>query len=246
MTPPKTVQAGATTPPWHSVIPAEELALYNTIGMGTRSNKPGKAALLIIDVQYRSVSSTSMPIEEAIKEYPTSCGEHGWNAVPHIQSLIAAFRAAGMPVMYPHVAPKKAYDGGRWADKAPAVMTIPPRGYDFVEEVAPIEGDILVPKAHPSAFFGTPLVSYLVDNGVSTVYVTGTTTSGCVRATVVDATSMGFRMIVPQEAVFDRSQTSHAVNLFDMNSKYADVMPVSEAIELLRQSAAGLNASQGV
>lgn len=246
MTQPKAVQAGAPTSPWHGVIPAEELALYNSIGFGTRSNKPGKAALLVIDVQYRSVSSVSMPIEEAIQEYPTSCGEHGWNAVPHIQALIAAFRAAGMPVMYPYVAPKKSYDGGRWADKAPAVMTIPPRGYDFVEEIAPVDGDILVPKAHPSAFFGTPLVSYLVDNGVSTVFVTGTTTSGCVRATVVDATSLGFRVVVPQEAVFDRSQTSHAVNLFDMNSKYADVMPVSEALELLRQSAAGLNASQGV
>jgi maleamate amidohydrolase len=246
MNQPKAAHAEATLPPWHHVIPAEELALYSTIGFGSQSNKPGKAALLVIDMQYRSVSSKSMPIAEAIKEYPTSCGEHGWNAVPHIQTLIKAFRQAGMPVMYPHVAPKKAYDGGRWADKAPAVMTIPPRGYEFVAEIAPMEGDILLPKAHPSAFFGTPLVSYLVDNGVSTVFVAGTTTSGCVRATVVDATSMGFRVVVPLEAVFDRSQTSHAVNLFDMNSKYADVMPVSEALELLRQSAAGTPASQGV
>jgi maleamate amidohydrolase len=235
----------APTPPWHSVIPAEELALYNSIGFGSQSQKPGKAALLVIDVQYRSVSSSPMPIQEAIKEYPTSCGEHGWNAVPHIRSLIEAFRAAGLPVMFPHVAPKKSYDGGRWADKAPAVMTIPLRGYDFVEEVAPVEGDILLPKQHPSAFFGTPLVSYLVDNGISTVFVTGTTTSGCVRATVVDATSLGFRVVVPMEAVFDRSQTSHAVNLFDMNSKYADVMSVSEALELLRQADAGSKASKG-
>jgi maleamate amidohydrolase len=235
----------APTPPWHSVIPAEELALYNSIGFGSQSQKPGKAALLVIDVQYRSVSSKPLPIQEAIKEYPTSCGEHGWNAVPHIRALIEAFRAAGLPVMFPHVAPKKSYDGGRWADKAPAVMTIAPRGYDFVEEVAPVEGDILLPKQHPSAFFGTPLVSYLVDNGISTVFVTGTTTSGCVRATVVDATSLGFRVVVPMEAVFDRSQTSHAVNLFDMNSKYADVMPVSEALELLRQADAGPKASKG-
>lgn len=235
----------APTPPWHSVIPADELALYNSIGFGSQSQKPGKAALLVIDVQYRSVSSTSLPIQEAVKEYPTSCGEYGWNAVPHIRRLIEAFRAAGLPVMFPHVAPKKPYDGGRWADKAPAVMTIPLRGYDFVEEVAPVEGDILLPKQHPSAFFGTPLVSYLVDNGISTVFVTGTTTSGCVRATVVDATSLGFRVVVPMEAVFDRSQTSHAVNLFDMNSKYADVMPVSEALELLRQADAGSKASKG-
>lgn len=245
MTLPKAEQSRASPSPWHSVIPAEEQALYNAIGFGSQSAKPGKAALLVIDVQYRSVSSTSMPIQEAIKEYPTSCGEHGWNAVPHIRTLIEAFRANGLPILFPHVAPKKSYDGGRWADKAPAVMAIPPRGYDFVEEVAPVEGDILLPKQHPSAFFGTPLVSYLVNNGVSTVFVTGTTTSGCVRATVVDATSLGFRVVVPQEAVFDRSQTSHAVNLFDMNSKYADVMPVQQALELLRASSAVVNASKG-
>lgn len=245
MTPSKAEQSQASAPPWHGVIPAEELALYSSIGLGSPSAKQGKAALLVIDVQYRSVSSKPMPIQEAIKEYPTSCGEYGWNAVPHIRALIEAFRAARLPVMFPHVAPKKSYDGGRWADKAPAVMTIPLRGYDFVEEVAPLEGEILLPKQHPSAFFGTPLVSYLVDNGVSTVFVTGTTTSGCVRATVVDATSMGFRVVVPQEAVFDRSQTSHAVNLFDMNSKYADVMPVHEALRLLRGNGAVVNESQG-
>ena len=211
-------------PPWHTIIPVEEQALYNSIGLGSKSARPGKAALLVIDVQYRSVGSKPMPIQEAIKEYPTSCGVHGWESVAHIRTLIEEFRAAGFPVMFPYVAPKKAYDGGRWADKAPAVMTIPPRGYDFVEEAAPLAGDILLPKQHASAFFGTPLVSYLVDNAVSTVFVTGATTSGCVRATVVDASSLGFRVVVPQEAVYDRSQVSSAVNLFDRISKYADVM----------------------
>ncbi|MDO8278541.1 MAG: isochorismatase family protein [Burkholderiaceae bacterium] len=235
MNKPHAEQAPALESPWQHVIPAHELELYRSIGLGNRSTKPGKAALLVIDVQYRSVGRQPLPISEAIKEFPTSCGEYGWNAVPHIRALMDAFRAAGLPVLFPYVAPKRSYDGGRWADKAPAVMTIPAEGYHFVKEVAPAEEDILLPKQHPSAFFGTALLSYLVDRGVSTVFVTGTTTSGCVRATVVDASSMGFRVVVPQECVFDRSQTSHAVNLFDMNSKYADVVPVQEAIRLLRE-----------
>ena len=72
-------------------------------------------------------------------------------------------------------------------------------------EVAPREGDILLPKKHPSAFFGTPLASYLIDLGVDTLVVTGCTTSGCVRGTVVDAFAYNFRVVVPEECVYDRS-----------------------------------------
>lgn len=227
--------------PWEGIVPSEEIELYREIGFGTASAKAGAAALLVIDVQYRSIGHRPAPLREAIREYPTSCGEHGWRALPHIRTLLHAFRDAGLPILFPHVAPKRSYDGGRWADKAPAVMTIPSRGYDFVDDVAPLDGEILLPKQHASAFFGTPLASYLVDRGVSTVFVTGTTTSGCVRATVVDASSFGFRVVVPQECVFDRSQTSHAVNLFDMNSKYADVMPVERAIaQVARHAAAAM------
>ncbi|HVZ43556.1 MAG TPA: isochorismatase family protein [Ramlibacter sp.] len=220
-------------PPWEGIIPREEIELYREIGLGATLPGGGLAGLLVIDVQYRSVGHRPAPIREAIREYPTSCGEYGWRAVPHIRAVLEAFREAGMPVVFAHVAPKKSYDGGRWADKAPAVMGIPARGYDFVEEVAPRDNEILLPKQHASAFFGTPLASYLVNLGVSTLFVTGTTTSGCVRATAVDASSFGFRVIVPQECVFDRSQVSHAVNLFDMNSKYADVVPVEEALARL-------------
>ena len=226
----------APTPaPWEAFIPAEEIELYRSIGFGTPTPKDGVAALLVIDVQYRSIGHAPAPIREAVREYPTSCGEYGWQAVPHIRRLLEVFRDAGLPVLFPHVAPKQSYDGGRWADKAPAVMGIPARGYDFVEGVTPLPGEIVLPKQHASAFFGTPLASYLIDRRVSTVFVTGTTTSGCVRATVVDASSYGFHVVVPQDCVFDRSQASHAVNLFDLNSKYADVMPVDRAVAQVLQ-----------
>jgi nicotinamidase-related amidase len=124
-------------------------------------------------------------------------------------------------------------DSGRLAEKIPSIMGIDAAGYRFVEEVAPVKGDVLVPKKHPSAFFGTPLVSHLIDLGIDTLFVTGCTTSGCVRSSVTDAFAYNFKIVVPEECVYDRSPTSHAVNLWDMNAKYADVMPVRDAIAKL-------------
>jgi nicotinamidase-related amidase len=131
-------------------------------------------------------------------------------------------------------APKIAHDYGRLAEKSPGIMTIAAKGYEFVSEVAPSSEDLLLPKRHPSAFFGTPLVSYLVDLGVDTLITTGCSTSGCVRGTVVDGFSYNFRVGVPSDAVYDRSETSHAVNLFDLASKYADVTTTAEMLDKLR------------
>jgi len=221
--------------PWEAAIPPEELALYRQagIGAGRVSLTIRRPALLVIDMQYRSTGETRRPIAESICEYPTSCGEYAWDAVECTTRLIAAFREARLPVIYPHVAPKGIHDGNRFADKAPAIMGIPLRGYEFSDRIAPLPGDVLIPKFHASAFFGTPLSSHLVNFGVDTVFIVGGTTSGCVRATAVDASSHGFKVVIPHECVFDRSQRSHAVNLFDLNSKYADVMSLNDAIALL-------------
>lgn len=196
---------------------------YELAGFGKPVGMGQRPALLIIDVQYRTVGTTPTPFETAVEEFPTSCGEVGWAAVGNIARLLAAFRENDWPVLYPHVAPKKSYDSGRLGAKVPAIMDIPSKGYEFVSEVAPEEGDILVPKRHPSAFFGTPLVSYLVEAGVDSLVVTGCTTSGCVRSSVTDAFSYNFRVSVPADAVYDRSPVVHEVNLFDMAQKYADV-----------------------
>ncbi|MCF8484949.1 MAG: isochorismatase family protein [Rhodobacteraceae bacterium] len=220
--------------PWDGVISEEEERRYDAAGFGRSGGVGKRPALLIIDVQYRTVGTVRKPYWEAIKEYPTSCGEDGWRAVDHIAPLLAAFRARGFPVLYPHVAPKNAAtDAGRLAQKVPAIMGIDAKGYEFVAEVAPQPGDVVLPKKHPSAFFGTPLVSHLIDLGVDTLYVTGCTTSGCVRSSVSDAFAYNFKVIVPQEAVYDRSPTSHAANLFDMNAKYADVVTTDEALAML-------------
>ena len=219
--------------PWDGIISEEEQRAYNAAGFGRATGIGSKPALLIIDVQYRTVGSRPMPFWEAIKEYPTSCGDVAWKAVGNITTLLALFRKRGWPVLYPYVAPKLAFDAGRLSDKVPAIMNVAAKGYDFVEPIAPVEGDILLPKKHPSAFFGTPLASYLINLGADTLVVTGCSTSGCVRGSVVDAFAYNFRVLVPEDAVYDRSATSHAVNLFDMASKYADVMPTPDAVAAL-------------
>ena len=114
-----------------------------------------------------------------------------------------------------------------------AIMNISQKGYEFVAEIAPQPNELVIPKKHPSAFFGTPLASYLINTGADTLIVTGCSTSGCVRGTVVDGFAYNFRVMVPQDAVFDRSEVSHAVNLFDMSEKYADVMPTDDILNAL-------------
>jgi maleamate amidohydrolase len=104
----------------------------------------------------------------------------------------------------------------------------------FVEQIKPQDGDVLLPKKHPSAFFATALASHLIDLQADTLVVTGCSTSGCVRSSVVDACSLNFKVAVPHDAVYDRSLTSHAVNLFDMSEKYADVSSTKELISVLQ------------
>ena len=222
--------------PWDGIISEQDQKATYAAGFGRPSTIGKRPALLIIDVQYRTIGTTPKPFWEAIKEYPTSCGEVGWNAVRNIELLLAEFRRNEWPVLYPHVAPKnKATDGGRLAEKVPAIMNIPQKGYEFPSEIAPREGDVLLPKKHPSAFFGTPLVSHLVDLGADTLVVTGCTTSGCVRGSVVDGFAYNFRVLVPHDAVYDRCNASHAVNLFDMSEKYAEVMSLADALDQLER-----------
>lgn len=224
--------------PWSAggagAVDAETLKRYELAGFGKPVGLGARPALLIIDVQYRTVGTERVPFDQAVAEFPTAVGEVAWDAVDRIAELLAVFRANGWPVLYPHVAPKQSYDTGTLGAKVPSIMSIPARGYDFVEAIAPVEGDVLLPKRHPSAFFGTPLTSYLIDRAVDSLVVTGCSTSGCVRSSVVDAFAYNFKVTVPADAVYDRSPLVHEVNLFDMAQKYADVTTTPELVDRLR------------
>ena len=113
---------------------------------------------------------------------------------------------------------------------------------EIIGEVAPIAGEVVLRKTAPSCFFGTPLAALLIREGVDTLIVVGESTSGCVRATVVDGKAYRFKILVPEECVFDRHEAPHAINLFDLDQKYAKVLPVGEVLHYLARIGAGIAA----
>lgn len=219
---------------WREIIPAEDLAVYEAAGYGRRSEPGTRPAVLVIDVTYGFVGREPKPLLESIAEYPNSCGQAGWDAVGPIAGVLAAGRGQGAPVYYTAGVTEHAVDhAGMWREKHPKTLEQPADAHQIVAELAPVAGDVLIRKTKPSAFFGTPLVASLIDKGVDTVIVTGCTTSGCVRATTIDAFSFGFATIVVEDGVFDRGRMSHAVNLFDMDQKYANVVGSGQVISYL-------------
>ncbi len=149
----------------------------------------------------------------------------------------AAARAAGVPVILTNVVyHPQALDGGRFFEKAAPLKNFlkgSPMGA-FATGLEPFEDELVVSKQYPSAFFGTSLASTLTAMGRDSVILTGLTTSGCVRATCVDAMSHGFRTAVVAEACGDRHAAPHEANLFDMNAKYADVVSEAEVVAFLK------------
>lgn len=149
----------------------------------------------------------------------------------------AAARAAGVPVVLTNVVyHPSGFDGGRFFEKAMPLKNFlkgSPMGA-FGPGLEPFDDELVVSKQYPSAFFGTSLASTLTAAGIDSVILTGLTTSGCVRASCVDAMSHGFRTAVVSEACGDRHAAPHEANLFDMNAKYADVVSEAETIAFLQ------------
>ncbi|THG33307.1 isochorismatase family protein [Naasia lichenicola] len=222
-----------TTPkPWLDLIPSDDVSSFQRgfDGASRPITAGSKPALVIVDMTLAFVDSA----------YPTGHSETGWPAVDANAELLAAARARDIPVFFTKAYADPAHEvhpleRGRWKTQgAPAAPSELPPGDVIVDALTPIAGEIVINKgSKPSGFFGTPLASYLVQAGVDTVIVTGMTTSGCVRATVLDAFMNNFHVIIPFEASADRSQISHKVNLFDMHMKYADVISVEETVEYL-------------
>jgi maleamate amidohydrolase len=221
---------------WDRFLTEEDKAL----NAGREPKKRGfgaRPALLLIDL-YRGVfGDEPEPVLEAVKTWPSSCGLAAWNSIPSLQRLLAAAREAGIPVIHTR-------GGGdenlvKWSGPArpdttdPAVADRRRRHYDIIDEVAPLPGELVIRKESPSAFWGTPLIGHLVANGIDTIIVGGESTSGCVRAAVVDGCTSRFRMAVVEECVFDRTQATHAVELYTMSRKYADVVSLDEAVNYL-------------
>jgi len=220
---------------WRAVIGRRDRQIYDAAGYGRPATPRTRPMLLVVDVTYGFVGAERAPILESIETYPNSCGEAGWDAVEAIARLLPPMRRLGRPVIYSTGFTQLGARGqGMWAEKHPrATTTVPANSNLIPNEIAPRPDDIVLAKTKPSLFHGTPLVDLLMREGADTLIVTGGTTSGCVRATVVDAFSYNFPVLVVEEGVFDRGELSHAVNLFDMDQKYANVLGVEEVIEYL-------------
>jgi maleamate amidohydrolase len=224
---------------WEKYLDERDLKNYSTSGFGKSYGLGENPALIIVDVTYGFTGEEAEPIEESIKKYPASCGAASWESIKHIQRLLMAARDTRIPVYYTIIEGYKDASNERVAVKGnlfshPTLLE-GEKGTWVVDELRPAPGEIVLSKKKPSAFFGTPLVTHLMADKVDSVIVTGCTTSGCIRSTVVDAFSYNFQVIVPQECVFDRSITSHAINLFDMQQKYADVVKTEDVIKELKQ-----------
>jgi maleamate amidohydrolase len=213
--------------------------VYSAAGFGERVGFGKKPALLIIDVTYNFVGDKPEPILDSIKRFHNSTGEEGWQSVHAIQQLLPYAREASIPIFYStgklRGGSNKGPLAGHWATKNPrSGEEGEAEANRIVDEIAPQPQDIVIGKDKPSFFFGTPLLSHLIYYNIDTLLICGVSTSGCVRATTVDAFSYNYRVAVIEECTFDRGQTSHKINLFDMDSKYADVLSISEVIEFLK------------
>jgi maleamate amidohydrolase len=223
---------------WDSFLTSQDrahlaMSEHRRIGFGD------KPALLLIDLYRWVFGDNPEPLLEGIKIWPGYCGLAAWNAIPHIQTLLKSARDAGIPVVHMTGLDHSGVEG--WSarrspppeESSPQAQDRRKRRYDIIDEVAPLPGEAVLRKSSPSAFWGTPLVGHLNSLGVDTIIACGESTSGCVRASVVDGCTYRYRMTVVEECVFDRHQAAHAINLFDMDQKYADVLPLAEVLEYL-------------
>jgi len=220
---------------WDELISERDRAVYAAAGYGQRAGGGRRPALLVVDVTHDFVGDHPEPILESIQRFPNSCGEVAWLAMERIQELLQVCRGAGVPVLYTKALDEPSpIDRGGWAWKnARDLETSPLRrriGNEIPDMIAPLPDETVIKKTKASAFFGTPLTSYLTQLGTDTVIIAGTTTSGCVRASAVDACSLNYRVIVAEDAVFDRGDLAHRANLFDLDAKYADVISVAAIV----------------
>lgn len=220
---------------WKDVMPADLLRLARRstreVGVGD------KPALLAVDLYERVYRGGPVPLRELAKSHPNSCGEYAWAAIEPTKQLFAAARAARLPIFY--TTDDTAPDGrpaNFWTNRN-AQVRLDPSDFDIRPEWTPIPGDVVIRKHRASGLYGTPLLAHLTTLGVRTVIVCGESTSGCVRASAVEAQEFGFHVVVVEECCFDRNIISHKVNLFDLHHKYADVMHLDEVLAHLTRAA---------
>jgi nicotinamidase-related amidase len=215
---------------WRDIVSDEILRVYEPYHRDVHVGE--RPALLAIDLYNLVYRGGAKEPHEIIGDYPSTCGKYAWDAVEPTKALFAAARKAGVPVLYT-TAPMTS---DVVATNRQAGLASSNEDYEIFDAFAPQEGDIMIVKERASAFYGTPILPELNRLGIKSLIVCGESTSGCVRASTVDAYSAGYHVTLAEECVFDRSLLSHKVNLFDLHHKYADVLGVDEIVAHLEQT----------
>ena len=201
---------------------------YRNKGFAGRSGYGRSPALLVVDF-INGFTDPTTPLG----------GEFAWE-INATRALQEAFRGASLPIFYTTIAyAADLRDGGLFVKKVPS-LAILQKGSALVQvdqRIRPLPGERVVEKKYASAFFGTNLDAELRALGADTVVMAGCTTSGCIRASAIDSLQYGYHTIVVREAVGDRAAGPHEANLFDIDAKYADVVPLAEALDYLRSFA---------
>jgi nicotinamidase-related amidase len=210
--------------------PDDRAALAGYSSRDVIESSAERPVLMVIDV-VESFVGDNVPILEAQKTSRKACGERAWAAIPAIVGLISEFRERDLPIIFTRGDRLQTHIGP--ATRRPDAARDAGLSNEFIAEAHPVDGDVIMPKVRASAFFSTPLQSYLTKHDRRTVILTGCTTSGCVRATAVDGTSHGFEVLVAEDGVFDRSGLSHDVSLIDIDAKYGSVLPSTTIVALV-------------
>jgi maleamate amidohydrolase len=205
---------------------------YVRRGYGQAAIEPGeRPAVLVVDLQYLHTDHAS----------PLAGAELIDRAVENTARLLVTARDAGVPVFHTVVCWDGERELGMWSHKLPWLEDVTPDSHwAQVDARLWADGDVLLPKKRPSLFHGTPLHSLLTFAGCDTVVVTGATTSGCVRATIVDAFSNNFRTLVPEDCVGDHERGPHEANLRDVHRRYAEVTTSAAVLAYLDEVAAAV------
>jgi len=190
--------------------------------------------LMIIDPQY-NYTGADRPILDQIHEWPSGVGESSWRAIERIRGVLTVSRRKNIPIVYTRqIQTDIKFDGfAAKTDREQSQYLEGAKGTKIVDELAPQKGDQVINKSYSSAFYGTPLLSFLIKLRADTLIVTGGTSSGCIRATCVDAVTRNFNVAVVEDCVYDRINISHKAALLDLWMKYCDVVTSEEAIRYL-------------
>jgi maleamate amidohydrolase len=224
---------------WDALLTPQDRAVIERGRWAQRAGFGERPALLLVDCQYYMTGIRGVP--DNATNYPLACGEAAFAATDEMARLLKASRQAGIPIFFTRYVVDPINDDvgmfnrkiGAGIGRGENLYFAGTHGAEIINELKPLPTEIVVDKKKYSPFFGTPLLSLLIDRHVDTCIIVGGSTSNCIRAAAVDSTQYNFFTIVPEEAVYDRLPLAHTLNLFDINRSYGDVLPVEEVLTYL-------------